>query len=139
MGPASDLSPFRDNNPAARPDERYRAVVRERNQAFGLVSKDGISWRFIQGEPIFDEVPFDTFRVPFWDDWSGQYVFYTRGKAGSDGYLICIAYRFDRISLNRRRTFFPAHPDMSDSPFQVTTWCRLSPVMTSQEVPSKSV
>ena len=34
MGPASDLSPLRDNNPATRPDYRYKAVVRERNQAW---------------------------------------------------------------------------------------------------------
>ena len=85
MGPASDLSPFLDGGPNTTETTRYKAVVRERGQMFALASLDGIRWRFLQGEPVFDDGPFDTVSVPFWDDWKGQYVFYTRGKAGTGG------------------------------------------------------
>ena len=85
MGPASDLSPFLDEGPGATEATRYKAVVRERDQVFALASPDGIRWGFLQGEPIFDDGPFDTFSVPFWDEWTGRYAFYTRGKAGVGG------------------------------------------------------
>ncbi len=80
-GPHNNMSPFRDDNPDARPDERYKAIVRS-GAVFGLVSPDGIRWRMMQDEPILTEKPFDSHNIAFWDTWRGEYVVYARGFMG---------------------------------------------------------
>ena len=83
MGPGINLAPFRDDNPNARDDERYKAIVRVKRELFALASPDGIRWRKMREEPILTEWPFDSLNIPFWDTWRGEYVAYTRGVAGN--------------------------------------------------------
>ena len=84
--PGTDMVPFLDGNPEAKPDERYKAIVRERvndkEALMALASGDGVHWRKMQEAPILDDPPFDTQNVPFWDPWRAAYVIYTRGKHG---------------------------------------------------------
>lgn len=77
-GAASNMAPFRDDNPAAKPEERYKAVVRSAD-LFALVSPDGLHWKLAQDEPILSEGMFDSHNIAFWDDATKQYVVYTRG------------------------------------------------------------
>ena len=77
-GAASNLAPFKDSNPAAKPDERYKAVVRG-GDLFALVSPDGLHWKLAQTEPILTDRPFDSLNIAFWDEVTKQYVAYTRG------------------------------------------------------------
>ena len=78
-----NMAPFKDGNPAAPPDERYKAVIasmgRSGKALLGMVSPDGIRWKLMRDEPILTEPPFDSHNIAFWDPWVGQYVAYTRG------------------------------------------------------------
>ena len=88
VGPGENMAPFKDGNPEAPLAERYKAIVRssDARYAFGLVSRDGLSWRLLRQEPILTRGPFDSHNIAFWDQRSRQYVAYLRG-ARSDGNL----------------------------------------------------
>ena len=68
---------------ATKSRKRTRRTTRE--VLLALASPDGISWRYLQDEPILEDPPFDTQNVPFWDPVRGEYAIYVRGKAGSGG------------------------------------------------------
>lgn len=87
-----NFSPFIDANPAAKPDERYKAVTMTRinagtdqrkNVLIALVSPDGIHWRKLREEPIITEGAFDSHNTAFWDVAQNRYVCYLR--AGQKG------------------------------------------------------
>ena len=99
MGPGSNLCVFIDTNPDEPPERRYKGVVRtgsEEGKVLGatgtcvlaLSSPDGISWGLMGDAPILMDHPFDSFNISFWDEWTNQYVIYTRGVGGSDGPFI---------------------------------------------------
>lgn len=79
------LSVFKDTNPRAADDERYKAIaVTDGCKAIlGLVSGDGIRWRLLQKEPIIrgpaEDLFFDSHNIVFWDAARDQYVAYLRG------------------------------------------------------------
>lgn len=82
-----NFSPFMDPNPAAKPDEAWKAVSstkidigggKKKNVLLGFVSADGIHWRHIRKEPIITEGAFDSQNVAFWDSAQKQYVCYSR-------------------------------------------------------------
>lgn len=77
-GAAGNMAPFRDDNPASKPDEQYKAIVRAAD-VYALVSPDGLHWKLAGEEPILTERPFDSHNVAFWDPVAGEYVAYTRG------------------------------------------------------------
>jgi hypothetical protein len=86
---AHNFTPFRDTNPAAPADQRYKAValarffdpaVKERRKMLvSLASPDGVRWRRLSDEPILREGSFDSQNVAFWDARRGEYVAYSRG------------------------------------------------------------
>jgi hypothetical protein len=94
-GKGSTLSFFRDDNPQARADERYKAIglgsekagAGKRAVLHGMVSQDGIHWRSAQEEPLvrapLDDPQFDSHNIALWDAPRQQYVIYARGWARS--------------------------------------------------------
>ncbi len=74
-----NMAPFKDGNPAAPADERYKAIIARMGRLLAMVSPDGLRWRLLQDEPIMTDPPFDSHNVAFWDPWTSQYVAYTRG------------------------------------------------------------
>ena len=66
-----DLTPFKDGNPAADDDERYKGIVRPYagKAMYAVVPPDGLNWRLKQPEPVMDDPPFDTQNIAFWDTW----------------------------------------------------------------------
>lgn len=74
---------FRDDNPEARPDQRYKAVGGG-GKLFGFVSPDGIHWEKIQQEPLAITGAFDSINVPFWDACAGCYRLFSRYWTGGD-------------------------------------------------------
>ncbi len=128
MGPGANLSAFVDANPAAAPEQRFKAVVRANRlegEALGapgscvlaLSSADGVRWT-MRGQPILTEGPFDSFNVAFWDDWKGQYVIYTRGVAGVGNFKGGV--RWIRRSTSKDFIHWtPLEPiDAGDTPFE---------------------
>ncbi|MBC8354602.1 MAG: hypothetical protein H8E66_21610 [Planctomycetes bacterium] len=73
-----NLAVFRDDNPSAKPNERYKAIGRN-GDLFSLVSPDGLSWKPASDKPIHTARPFDSHNIAFWDPIDDQYVAYTRG------------------------------------------------------------
>ncbi len=83
LGPGANMAPFKDPNPDVPEDQRYKAVVRNRD-LLALSSPDGIHWSQMQEEPLMTDGPFDSPQVLFWDDWKDEYVLYARGVGGAD-------------------------------------------------------
>ncbi|HSA25783.1 MAG TPA: hypothetical protein P5159_04580 [Phycisphaerae bacterium] len=83
-----NFSPFIDSNPAAGPEERYKAVTlarpgegeQKRNVLVAFVSADGIHWRRLQDAPIITDGAFDSHNTAFWDVARRQYVCFLRAS-----------------------------------------------------------
>lgn len=77
---------FKDENPAAPAEARYKAVVRSGSkQAHGLwalQSPDGFRWRPMSGAPVITEGAFDSQNLAFWDGERQQYRAYWRTFTG---------------------------------------------------------
>jgi len=104
-GPGANMCPFRDGNPDAPPEERYKAIVRTR-KVLALVSPDGLRWRLMQKEPILTDEPFDSHNIAFWDNATEQYVAYTRGvrKQGKLGQGMARSFIGGGVRWVRRTT-----------------------------------
>jgi len=76
------FAPFKDANPAAPPDQRYKAFLGGQSRLFGLASPDGIHWKKIREEAILTKGPFDSLNLAFWDAMQKQYVCYLREFVG---------------------------------------------------------
>lgn len=82
-----NFSPFLDENPAAPPDQRYKALTLARsydargerkNVLVAFVSADGIRWKRLREEPVITEGSFDSQNIAFWDRIQARYVCYSR-------------------------------------------------------------
>jgi len=84
-------SMFRDENPAAKPAERYKAIVRYydrsngRNGLMAFKSADGLNWSPITTEFVLTGDPFDSQNLAFWDSVRGEYRAYWRGSTPAPG------------------------------------------------------
>lgn len=111
---------FRDENPDAQPDSRYKAILRARSER-GIIpfaSADGIHWRAMSAKPVISNGAFDSQNLAFWDKERKEYRAYWRYfTEGSDTAL----YRGLRAIRTARSkdllTWFDQH-DLSyvDSP-----------------------
>ena len=80
-GACHDLSVFKDQNPAAGADARYKAIGRGFNPPglYAFKSHDAIHWHLLNdGQPIMTGHPFDTQNIAFWDATLGKYRDYIR-------------------------------------------------------------
>jgi hypothetical protein len=71
---------FKDENPGAPPESRYKAILRSAGPkgllAFG--SPDGLHWSPLSDRPVITEGAFDSQNLAFWDAASGKYRAYWR-------------------------------------------------------------
>lgn len=71
---------FKDENPAAPADARYKAMIRSAGSK-GLLpfkSPDGIHWSPMNDAPVITEGAFDSQNLAFWDAERGEYRAYWR-------------------------------------------------------------
>lgn len=71
---------FKDDNPAAAPEARYKAILRS-NTPKGLLpfkSPDGIHWSPMTDHPVITDGAFDSQNLAFWDSERGEYRAYWR-------------------------------------------------------------
>lgn len=74
-----NFTPFLDDNPAASPEQRYKAVGGTCDAGLiGMYSADGINWRAINDEPIIKRGKFDSQNIVFWDPLRKEYVAFLR-------------------------------------------------------------
>jgi hypothetical protein len=73
---------FKDANPAASDDERYKAVsvgsCNDRPALIAFVSSDGLRWHRLRDEPIITQGKFDSQNLAFWDTARSEYAAYVR-------------------------------------------------------------
>lgn len=93
-GPGThNFTPFKDGNPAASPEQRYKAVGG--GPLFAFVSADGVHWNLLQKEPIIKKGAFDSQNLVFWDGERGCYAAYYRGfLKGVRGIMTCTSPDF---------------------------------------------
>ena len=73
-----NFSPFLDTNPAAKPDERYKALAGQANKLDAYVSPDGLHWKKLQADPVMTKGTFDSLNLAFWDTNAKCYRAYSR-------------------------------------------------------------
>lgn len=86
------FSVFKDQNPATGSESRYKGITnlsettdtgKRRSVFFGLISPDGLRWRYLQKEPIVkadvEDPQFDSHNIVLWDAVRKHYAIYARG------------------------------------------------------------
>lgn len=77
--PAHNFSPFKDENPNCKPDERYKAVSgTEGGGLYVYKSSDAIHWEPIVKDPVTKAGYFDSLNTAHWDPNRKCYVEYHR-------------------------------------------------------------
>ena len=69
------FAPFKDPNPDATADARYKAVGRDKmwEGLYAHKSADGIHWSLMADEPVITEGAFDSLNLAFWDPIRKEY------------------------------------------------------------------
>ncbi len=82
--PGHNFTPFRDLNPQAPEDQRFKAIAYHvHGKALGAyVSGDGIRWRTLVDKRIITQGNFDSQNLAFWDAELRQYICYFRNNRG---------------------------------------------------------
>ncbi|MBN1489330.1 MAG: hypothetical protein JXA69_05380 [Phycisphaerae bacterium] len=115
-----NFSPFIDANPAAAPEQRYKAVTLARRESdgerknvlVGFISGDGIHWKRLRNEPLITTGAFDSHNVVFWDTVAEHYVCYLRqGREGKKSVSRCTSPDFIHWSD-------PVPLDFGDTPLE---------------------
>lgn len=87
---AHNFSPFLDANPAAKPEERYKALAGIKAPGknwhtgatpgglYAIASADGIHWKKMKPEPVMTKGAFDSQNLAFWDTTRGRYTCFSR-------------------------------------------------------------
>lgn len=74
-----NFTPMIDRNPAAKPEERYKAIAATGGGALhALASPDGLHWRYMQETPITTDGAFDSLNLAYWDERLGKYRMFSR-------------------------------------------------------------
>lgn len=76
------FTPFLDKNPAAKSDEKYKAVTFAKPGLLALGSPDGIHWKLLAEKPVITKGIFDSQNLAFWDPAIGKYREYHRALRG---------------------------------------------------------
>jgi hypothetical protein len=74
-----NFAPFLDENPACKPEERYKALAA--GPLVAIASPDAIHWKLIRPEPVITEGAFDSDNLAFFDVLRCEYVCYLRDFA----------------------------------------------------------
>ncbi len=74
------MAVFKDSNPSAAPDARYKSIARGDDGVYALKSPDGIHWSLLAQEPVIPkgDMGLDSQNLAFWDGLRGRYVCYLR-------------------------------------------------------------
>ncbi len=94
--PAINFVPFKDPNPNAQADARYKAVANNRGYKglFPLRSSDGIHWTPMTDEPVITRGYFDSQNLAFWDSERGEYRDYHRDFRHGRDIMTCVSQDF---------------------------------------------
>ena len=92
---AHNFTPFKDANPKATPDARYKALARTRGGLLAYKSADAIHWTLMAEKPVITKGAFDSQNLAFWDSVLGKYREYHRiGTKGFRDIATCTSDDF---------------------------------------------
>jgi hypothetical protein len=77
-----NFTPFLDENPAADPSSRYKAVTFIKGGLLAIGSSDGIRWNLLAEKPVITKGIFDSQNLVFWDPHIKKYREYHRALRG---------------------------------------------------------
>lgn len=99
-----NFTPFKDTNPAAAPEARYKALGLGRAKRpdgedvmalLALGSPDGIHWKRLQDKAVITTGSFDSQNVAFWDAAKGHYAcYYRHAREGKRSVLVTTSTDF---------------------------------------------
>jgi hypothetical protein len=72
------FTPFKDANPKAAPEAKYKALTRVKGGLLPLQSADAIHWQPMADKPVITKGAFDSQNLAFWDPHLGKYREYHR-------------------------------------------------------------
>ena len=78
------FAPFKDTNPACKPEQQYKAVgpitgnPKKQGGLMAFQSPDGIHWSPLQEKPVITKGRFDSLNLAFWDATRERYVDFHR-------------------------------------------------------------
>ncbi len=77
---AHNFSPFLDENPDCRPDEKYKAIggILSTGGIHIYASPDGVDWRELEDKAVITDGAFDSMNTAFYDPHAGKYRCYSR-------------------------------------------------------------
>lgn len=115
--PSHNFAAFKDANPAAPADQRYKAVqvgkgTGTKSGLMAYASADGVHWRLLRDEPVFTKGAFDSQNLAFWDPNLKQYRCYFRIFT-SKIRAIAVTSSPDFLTWSE-----PTPIDMGDAPFE---------------------
>lgn len=131
-----NFSPFIDQNPNAKPDQKYKALGGTKESGLiAYASPDGIYWTRMQEEPVFTKGVFDSQNVVFWSESEKQYVCYFR--TWSDGGFS--EYKgFRSVSRTTSRDFIhwtdPVKMEFGDTPLEHLYTQQTSPYFRAPQI-----
>jgi hypothetical protein len=90
-----NFAPFKDPNPACKPDEKYKALGGGHGGLVAFKSPDGIHWSLMSEEAVITKGAFDSQNLAFWDAVRGRYVDFHRGfRDGVRDIMTCTSEDF---------------------------------------------
>ena len=94
--PAINFAPFKDPNPAAPAEAKYKALANNRGYKglFALSSPDGIRWTPMCDRPVITKGYFDSQNLAFWDALRGEYRDYHRDFRHGRDIMTCASSDF---------------------------------------------
>lgn len=90
-----NFAPFKDLNPAAKDDEKYKAIGSGSGGLYTFKSADAIHWAQMSDKPVITEGAFDSQNLAYWDVSRKQYVDFHRGfRDGVRDIMTCTSADF---------------------------------------------
>ena len=90
-----NFTPFRDENPACPPAQRYKALASGKGGLVVFASPDAIHWTLVSEKPCITKGAFDSQNLAFWDSVRGEYRDYHRGfQKGVRDIMTCTSRDF---------------------------------------------
>ncbi len=116
---AHGIGPFKDPNPNASPETRYKAIDAETYVGvYAIGSPDGIHWSLMQDEPIMTGMTFDSPNVAIWDPLRKEYRIFVRDFTKDANGKLCLrgiktATSQDFINWSEAKWLeYPGSPDV---------------------------
>jgi hypothetical protein len=89
-----NFTPFKDANPKAAADARYKALASGKGGLLALKSADGVRWSLMSDKPVITKGAFDSQNLAFWDAQLGKYRDFHRAFRGVRDIMTCTSDDF---------------------------------------------